>query len=55
MTIMCAMTAIQVIRLTTYIWRLVVNKWATDTWMWYRVVTDWTNYLLCVIALVLLI
>ena len=55
MTIMVAITLIRAVRMTTFVWRITMNHWATDSWMWYRLVTDWTNFLLGVIALVLLI
>ena len=55
MMIMCAITTMQIIRLANYIWRLIADKWCTDYWEWYRLMTDWTNYLLGVIALVLIV
>ena len=55
MTIMVALTLLQVIRMITYIWRVVENDWSVNTWVWYRVTTDWTNFLLGVISLVLIV
>eukprot|EP00353_Schmidingerella_taraikaensis_P001507 CAMPEP_0185599726 /NCGR_PEP_ID=MMETSP0434-20130131/82897_1 /TAXON_ID=626734 ORGANISM="Favella taraikaensis, Strain Fe Narragansett Bay" /NCGR_SAMPLE_ID=MMETSP0434 /ASSEMBLY_ACC=CAM_ASM_000379 /LENGTH=180 /DNA_ID=CAMNT_0028229227 /DNA_START=84 /DNA_END=626 /DNA_ORIENTATION=- len=55
MIIMIAMTLIQFIRLLMFIWRLIANQWSSEGWVWYRISTDFTNYLLGVIALVLII
>mmetsp|Transcript_15865 Transcript_15865/g.19983 ORF Transcript_15865/g.19983 Transcript_15865/m.19983 type:complete len:110 (+) Transcript_15865:182-511(+) len=55
MIIMIAMTLIQFIRLLMFIWRLIANQWSSKVWAWYRISTDFTNYLLGVIALVLIV
>ena len=39
----------------TYMWRILANEWSLEQWAWYRLTTDWTNYLLGVIALVLIV
>ena len=55
MSIMISITIIQLLRLCTYIIRLVTDKFSEDMWAWYRITTDISNYLLGVVAIVLLV
>ena len=54
MSIMVCLTVIQLLRLMTYILRVVTDKYTTTQWVWYRITTDLANYLLGIVALVLL-
>lgn len=53
--IMTCLTVLQCIRMITFIWRLTKDEYSVQTWVWYRVVTDWCNYLLGLIAIVLFV
>lgn len=55
MLIICAMTILQAIRMITYVWRIFKNEWAVYDWAYYRIVFDWTNFMLQMIALVLIV
>ena len=55
MCIMVFLTVLQFLRLITYFRRVIVNEYSLDMWVWYRATTDLCNYLLSVVALVLLV
>ena len=55
MCIMVFLTVLQFLRLITYFRRVVKNEYSLDMWVWYRATTDLCNYLLSVVALVLLV
>ena len=54
MSIMVCLTVVQVLRLLTYILRVTTDKYSHEQWLWYRITTDFANYLLGIVALVLL-
>ena len=55
MCIMVFLTVLQFLRLITYFRRVIKNEYSLDMWVWYRATTDLCNYLLSVVALVLLV
>ena len=56
LAIMVCLSAIEAIRILLLIWRVVENEYVKDmgSWFWYRVTTDLSNFLLSIIALILL-
>ena len=55
MIIICAVTLLQTIRMVTYMWRIIDDSWSIHNEIVYRIDTDWTNYLLGIVALVLVV
>ena len=55
LTIMFCLTIMHFIRLSTFLKRIVGDKYSKDQWVWYRITSDLANYLLQIISLVLLI
>jgi len=55
MVIMFCVTLLQLVRLVMYLWRATTDKYSISGWVWYRLVTDSTNFLLGIVALVLFI
>ena len=54
-SILACLTLLQVLRLINFMHRLVKPAYVLDAWVWYRSITDLTNYLLGVISIVLLV
>ena len=55
MSIMVCLTVIQLLRLLTYLLRVLTNEYSQRQWVWYRITTDLANYLLGIVAIVLLV
>ena len=54
MCIMLCLTVILMLRLVTYLLRVIMDKYSHEQWVWYRISTDIVNYLLGTVAIVLL-
>lgn len=52
-SILVCLTILQILRLITFMHRLIQNKNVIDDWVWNRVVTDLTNYFLGVVSVIL--
>lgn len=54
LAIMACLSVIEAMRICIFIWRILENKYSQEEWFWYRATTDLANYLLGIIAIILL-